>query len=65
MGNSKRYFVKHYGKGGSYLFFLMTLVVWFIAQLVDLMNTPFDLASAWHIVFYGISVFSLNDDGNW
>ncbi|OYS47730.1 hypothetical protein CBF87_03490 [Limosilactobacillus reuteri] len=38
--------------------FLMTLVVWFIAQLVDLMNTPFDLASAWHSLlwYFGLSL---------
>ncbi len=37
--------------------FLMTLVVWFIAQLVGLMNTPFDLVSAWHSL---LSYFSLS-----
>lgn len=38
--------------------FLMTLVVWFIAQLVGLMNTPFDLASAWHSLlwYFGLSL---------
>ena len=38
--------------------FLMTLAVWFIAQLVDLMNTPFDLASAWHSLlwYFGLSL---------
>lgn len=38
--------------------FLMTLVVWFIAQLVDLMNTPVDLASAWHSLlwYFGLSL---------
>ncbi len=38
--------------------FLMTLVVWFIAQLVGLMNTPFDLVSAWHSLlwYFGFSL---------
>ena len=38
--------------------FLITLVVWFIAQLVGLMNTPFDLASAWHSLlwYFGLSL---------
>ncbi|MCD7130088.1 hypothetical protein LTY36_02555 [Limosilactobacillus agrestis] len=37
--------------------FSMTLVVWFISQLAGLMNTPFDLVSAWHSL---LSYFSLS-----